>query len=141
MVLTQLHGIEEHGAGVISEVIRPAAIVPEEAARTILTVLKEQAIDRGGCWVATTRQWSRYDRPGISGGAPVGELLGWLEAIYGATTRYEVTIYRATVTAAGTAAGWTVDTLCDEPLGYAGLSLATCPRAQMQPPPKPFRIR
>lgn len=140
-MLTQLHGIEEHGTGVVSEVIRPAAVVPEESARAILAALQARSVEKDGCWVATVRQWSRYDRPGIAGGAPVGQLLGWLEAIYGATTRYEVTIYRATVTAAGTAAGWTVEKLCDEPLGYGGLSLATCPRAQMQPPPKPFRLR
>jgi hypothetical protein len=44
-----------------------------------------------------------------------------------------------TVTPVGTAAGWTVEKLCDEPLGYGGLTLASCPRAKMQPPPKPFR--
>lgn len=141
-MLTQLHGIEEHGSGVISEVIRPAAVVPEESARAILAALEAQSVVRNGCWVATVRQWSRYDRPGVGpDGAPIGQLLGWLEAIYGATTRYEVTIYRATVTSVGTDAGWTVERLCDEPLGYGGLSLASCPRAQMQPPPKPFRIR
>jgi hypothetical protein len=139
-MLTQLHGIEEHGTGVISEVIRPAAIVPDEAARVILAALQANSVTHNGNWVATARQWSRYDRPGVGhDGAPIGELLGWLEAIYGATTRYEVTIYRVTVTPAGTAAGWTVESLCDEPLGFGGLTLASCPRAQMQPPPKPFR--
>ena len=139
-MLTQLHGIEEHDTGLVSEVIRPAAIVPEDSARTILAALQAQSVERNGCWVATARQWSRYDAPGIrADGNPAGELIGIVEAVYGATTRYEVTLYRATVTAFGTAQGWTVERLCDEPLGYGGLSLATCPRAQMQPPPKPFR--
>src|SRR5436190_930003 len=139
---TQLVGIEQYGNGVVSEVIRPAAIVPEDAARIILASLQSQAVDKGGHWVATARRWSRYDSPGVdSNGLPSGVLLGVIEAIYGATTRYEVTIYRVTVTEMGTTAGWTVESLCDEPLGYGGLTLASCPRAKMQPPPPPFRRR
>jgi hypothetical protein len=137
---TQLVGTELYQNGIVSEVIRPAAIVPEEAATTILAELQARSVDRGGLWVATTRQWSRYDETGMdSNGVPTGELVGRIEAVYGATTRYEVTIYRVTVTPLGTSTGWTVEKLCDEPLGYGGLSLATCPRAQMLPPPKPFR--
>ena len=137
---TELVGTELYQDGSVSEVIRPAAIVPEEAARAILAELQLQSVDRGGLWLATTRQWSRYEQPGVgSGGHPTGELIGRIEAVYGATTRYEVTIYRVTVTPFGTANGWTVERLCDEPLGYGGLSLASCPRAQMAPPPKPFR--
>jgi hypothetical protein len=139
-VFTELIGMEIHGDGAVSEVIRPAAIVPEEAARAILAALESRSIDKGGYWVATTRQWARYSAPGVDrDGAPVGQLVGWIEAVYGATTRYEVTLYRVTVTPVGTEAGWTVENLCDEPLGYGGLQLASCPRAQMQPPPKPFR--
>src|SRR3954465_7131574 len=139
-MLTQLHGIEEHETGLVSEVIRPAAIVPEDAARAILAALKQRSVEQDGYWVSTARQWSRYDRPGLgTDGNPAGQLVGVLEAVYGATTRYEVTIYRVTVTSAGTAAGWAVGSLGDEPLGYGGLTLATCPRAMMQPPPKPFR--
>jgi hypothetical protein len=139
-VYTELIGMEIHGDGAVSEVIRPAAIVPEEAARRILTALKSHSIDNGGHWVATTRQWARYNQPGVNAdGAAAGHLIGWIEAVYGASTRYEVTLYRVTITPVGTDSGWTVDTLCDEPLGYGGLTLASCPRAQMQPPPKPFR--
>jgi len=36
--------------------------------------------------------------------------------------------------------GWTVESLCDEALGFGGLTLATCPRADLKPPPKPFRF-
>jgi hypothetical protein len=137
---TQLVGTEQFEDGGLSEVIRPAAIVPEDAARAILAALQQRSVDSGGYWVAPTRQWSRFDRPGIrADGQPAGELIGRIEAVHGATTRYEVTLYRVTVTTVGTAAGWSVEKLCDEPLAYGGLSLATCPRAQMQPPPKPFR--
>lgn len=135
-----LIGIEQYGDGVVSEIIRPAAIVPEDAARQILATLQAQALDKGGCWVATPRQWCRYETSGIDSlRRPIGELIGCIEAVYGATTRYEVTLYRVTVTPYGTEVGWTVESLCDEPLSYGGLTLATCPRAKMQPPPKPFR--
>jgi hypothetical protein len=137
---TQLIGTEIYGNGVVSEIIRPAAIIPEEAARKILATLQAQSVERGGHWVSTARQWYRYDRAGLDGnGLALGDLIGCIEAVYGATTRYEVTLYRVTITPVGTAAGWTVESLCDEPLSYGGLTLATCPRAKMQPPPKPFR--
>jgi len=140
MRTTQLVGIQQYDNGLVSEVIRPAAIVPEDAARQILAVLGAQSVEKGGCWVSNARQWLRYDASGVdSNGHPLGELIGCIEAVYGATTRYEVTLYRVTVTPYGTEAGWTVESLCDEPLSYGGLTLATCPRAKMQPPPKPFR--
>ena len=136
----QLVGVQQYLDGGVSEVIRPAAIVPEEAARAILAELRERSIEKNGCWVATAQRWSRYDGPGVdSNGEPLGQPIGVIEAVYGASTRYEVTLYRVTVTPIGTAAGWTVESLCDEPLAYGGLSLATCPRAKMLPPPKPFR--
>jgi hypothetical protein len=136
----ELIGMEIYADGAVSEVIRPAAIVPEQAARAILAALDARAIDKGGHWVATARQWYRYDEPGVdNNGIARGRLVGCIEAVYGATTRYEVTLYRVTVTPTGTEAGWTVENLCDEPLSYGGLTLASCPRAQMQPPPKPFR--
>ena len=138
---TQLIGVEQYEGGVVSEIIRPAAIVPEEAARVILAELQSRSVERNGCWVATARQWVRYDGPGVDSlGSPTADEIGRIEAVYGATTRYEVTIYRVTVSPAGTRAGWSVESLCDEPLAYGGLTLATCPRAKMQPPPKPFRL-
>jgi hypothetical protein len=137
---TYLVGVEHFQDGAVSELIRPAAIVPEEAARAILAELQLRSVERNGCWVATARQWARYDGPGVDSlGQPIGRLLGTIEAVYGATTRFEVTIYRVTVTPAGTEEGFTVERLCDEPLSYGGLTLASCPRASMQPPPKPFR--
>src|SRR3954468_11035736 len=136
----QLVGIEQYVDGAVSEVIRPAAIVPEEAARAILAELRARWGKNSGWGVATAQRWSRYDGPGVDSNAePLGQLIGVIEAVYGASTRYEVTLYRVTVTPAGTAAGWTIELLCDEPLGYGGLTLASCPRAKMQPPPKPFR--
>jgi hypothetical protein len=54
--------------------------------------------------------------------------------------KYAITIYRATITPFGAQHGWTVEDLCDEALGFGGLTLAECPRAELTPPPKPFRM-
>jgi hypothetical protein len=34
----------------------------------------------------------------------------------------------------------TVQSLCDEALQHGGLTLDTCPRADLKPPPLPFRM-
>jgi hypothetical protein len=63
-----------------------------------------------------------------------------MQIAYGTPTRYEITIYRATITKAAADSGWTVTRLCDEAMGLGGLSLRTCPRADLRPPPRPFRL-
>ena len=128
-------------AGEISEVIRPAAIVPEEAARAILVELALRDVRTGGVWHAEPSVWSRYDRPWNGPGNEAGaELIGRIHVAYGTPTKYEITVYRVTVSALGSQLGWTVESLCDEPLSFGGLRLATCPRASLRPPPKPFRF-
>ncbi|HEU5034368.1 MAG TPA: hypothetical protein VFT62_06375 [Mycobacteriales bacterium] len=124
--------------GAVTEVIRPAAIVPEESARSILMELALRDIRTGGLWLAEPTVWQRFDRPGGSGPEP--QLVGSLQVAYGTPTRYEITIYRVTVTRLGTERGWTVGSLTDEALGYGGLTLAGCPRARLDVPPKPFRF-
>ena len=127
--------------GIVTEVIRPAAIIPETAARVIVRELEARSPAHGGVWTTTTRVWNRYQAPGVDvNGDPSAPLVGRMEVAYGTPTRYEITIYRATLTSIGTAAGWTVESLCDEPLSFGGLRLATCPRATLRPPPKPFRF-
>lgn len=118
-------------------VIRPAAVLSESAARGVLTALDRLDVSRGGPWNASPGVWQRYDRPwdgehGSPGGA---RLVGTIAAVYGTPSRYELTIYRATVTEHGVAAGWTVESLCDDALQHAGLTLASCPRASMAAPP------
>jgi hypothetical protein len=126
---------------VTSEVIRPAAVLPEEAARLVLVELALRDVNAGGLWRSDPARWRRYDAPATEGD-PVPHdqrLLGTIEIAYGTPTRYEITVYRVTVTRRGTDQGWTVETLCDEALGFGGYSLATCPRAELTPPPLPFR--
>lgn len=120
------------------EVIRPAAIVPEEAARQVLVELARRDLSNGGEWQSEPQLWSRYDAPVEESERPEPELMGQIHVTYGTPTKYEITLYRVTVTAAGVDEGWTVASLTDEALGFGGLTLAQCPRATMSTPPQPF---
>jgi hypothetical protein len=132
---------EAYDEGVVTEVIRPAAILPEDAVRRVLVELSLRDVRSGGLWHAAPTLWRRYDRP-WTGPEEAGEadLLGTLQVAYATPTRYEITVYRATVTRLGSQRGWSVGALCDEALAFGGLSLASCPRASLRPPPKPFRL-
>ncbi|RZS89674.1 hypothetical protein EV189_1445 [Motilibacter rhizosphaerae] len=125
--------------GYVTEVIRPAAILPEEAARAVLVELSARDVSNGGLWQSDPRLWTRFDRPWEDGQRGRSQLVGSIQVAYGTPTRYEITVYRVTVTRHGTDLGWTVQTLCDEALGFGGIELATCPRAALLAPPKPFR--
>src|SRR4051794_19997093 len=114
--------------GAITEVIRPSAIVPEEASRKILMELALRDVRDGGHWLTEPSVWRRFDRP--QGQQTEPNLLGSIQVAYGTPTRYEITLYRVTVTGLGTAAGWTVRSLCDEALELGDLTLAECPRAE-----------
>ena len=135
---------ETQDEGVVTEVIRPAAVVPEEAARAVLMQLALRDVRIGGVWDTEPALWRRFDRSWSNGqhdaDAPA-QLLGTIQVAYGVPTRYEITIFRATITRVGTEHGMTVESLCDEALAYGGLSLASCPRADLKPPPRPFVFR
>jgi hypothetical protein len=125
----------------ISQVIRPAAIVPEEAASAILIELSMRNVASGGVWLGEPSRWRRYDRPWPSLTDPAdSQLLGSIQVAYGTPTKYEITIYRVTITRHGHEQGWTVDSLTDEALGFGDLTLAQCPRAQLAATPRPFRF-
>lgn len=138
----ELLAAEAYDEGVVTEVIRPAAILPESAARQVLVELALRDVSAGGLWSSQPSLWRRYDRPwdGADGTEGSSELLGSVQVAYGTPTRYQITIYRATITRLGTEHGWTVEALCDEALGFGELDLASCPRADLRPPPKPFRF-
>lgn len=124
----------------IGEALRPAAIVPEEAARAILVELSAHDVTSGGLWQAEPSRWNRYDRPWESthhrGKAG---LIGSLQIAYGTPTKYDITIYRVTITLHGLQLGWSVQTLSNEALAFGDLTLAQCPRAELLTPPRPFR--
>jgi hypothetical protein len=96
----------------------------------------------GGEWDTEPALWRRYDKAwsGTHDSESPAQLLGSIQIAYGVPTRYEITIFRATVTKVGSDAGWTVESLCDDALQYGALTLASCPRADLMPPPKPFRL-
>jgi hypothetical protein len=121
-------------------VIRPAAVVPERAARTIMAWLAEHDVTRGGFWAHDISYIKRFSGPfdGASGMRGSAQLLGSIHIVW---DTYDVTIYRVSVTNDGAARGLTVDALCDEVLGVAGLTLASCPRADLAPAPLPDPFR
>jgi hypothetical protein len=126
---------------VVTEVIRPAAVLPESAARDALVEMALRDVNAGGRWHARPGNWRRYDRSWPGAGDQGGsQLLGSMQVAYGTPTRYELTIYRATITSIGTQQGWTVESLCNEALGYGGLTLSSCPRADLSQPPRPFHF-
>ena len=125
----------------VSEVIRPAAILPEKATVQILRSLESEDARHGGVWDAAPGSWSRYDRPwpDTLGPGTTARLIGTVRCIYDTPSRYLTTVYRASVTATGVHQGWTVERLCDEAFGFGGLTLATCPRTDMPGPPVTYR--
>lgn len=133
--------VDVYDEGVVTEVIRPAAIVHEEVARLVVGELALRDVRAGGNWRATPTLWQRYEREAQPGEdtPPETELIGTIQVAYGTPTRYDITIYRATITRLGQDHGWDVTKLCDEALSFGGLDLATCPRASLVPPPRPFR--
>lgn len=135
----RMHEIPQDNS--VTEVIRPAAIVPEEAARAILVELSLRDVRSGGLWLADPSGWLRYDRPFADAPVPGQEpqLIGTIQIAYGTPTRYEITVFRVSVTRHGSEQGWSVQSLCDEALGFGDVTLEECPRATLNDPPKPFR--
>jgi hypothetical protein len=133
------------GTGETTRIIRPAAILDERAAVQVLQQLRRLDVAAGGTWNATSSLWQRYDHPwdGVGGTRGTAELLGSVAVMYDAPHRHEITIYKVTVTDFGLASGWSVESLCDDALTWAGLTLATCPRAELRSPPPadPFKRR
>jgi hypothetical protein len=133
------------GAAELTKVIRPAAVVPESSAAAIMAELTSRDVARGGVWNVSTTLWQRYSGPwdGVCGTTGSAVLIGSIAVAYETPVRNHITIYRVTVTEAGRDQGWTVEGLCDEALGYGGLTLDVCPRAELMSPPSrdPFKAR
>ncbi len=123
--------------------IRPAAILPIEAATRIVAALEKLDVSQGGVWNVTPGVWQRYDKPwdGPAGSRGGAELVGSIAVIYDRPRRNEITVYKATLTAAGRLHGWTTDKICNDALAWADLTLGSCPRDTLADPPgdDPFR--
>ncbi len=128
-----------------TRVIRPAAVLSDAAARIVLTALEQLDVSQGGKWNVTPGVWQRFDKPwdGVAGSMGSAKLVGTIGVVFGSPTKYGVTIYRVTVTGHGVDTGWNVESLCDDALKHADLTLDRCPRADMAAAPAgdPFRRR
>ena len=133
---------EAYDEGVVSEVIRPAAIIPEESARAVLVELAIRDVQNGGLWQSEPSLWSRYDRPWEGYGNPAGaELIGTDPGrLRHPDPVRDHDLPRHGHPATAPTSGWTVESLCDEALAFGGLDLANCPRASLGAPPKPFKF-
>lgn len=133
------------GAGELTRVIRPAAVVPEASAARIIEQLTMRDVGRGGVWNVSPTLWQRYSGAwdGIGGTTGSALLIGSIAVAYETPVRNHITIYRVTITEGGRDLDWTVEALCDEALGYGGLTLDACPRADLMSPPTrdPFKAR
>jgi hypothetical protein len=125
-----------------SEVIRPAAVLPERKAREIFVGLEGDDARSGGRWIAKPGTWQRWDHAWPDADCPGDTvLLGSISTIYDHPHKYEVTVFRAAITHAGVRQGWTVERLCDEAFSHADLTLASCPRGQLDEPPPVYRFK
>ena len=123
-------------------VIRPSAVLKDSDARRVLAELEHRDVSQGGVWSASPGLWQRYDKPWdiATGHKGDAQLVGTMGVVYGTPSKYDITIFRATVTEHGLRTGWTVDRLCDDALQFADLTLASCPRTSLAAPaPDPFR--
>jgi hypothetical protein len=117
-------------------VIRPAAIVPEREARMLMAWVAVHDVTHGGVWAHDVGYFKRFSGPfdGLAGMRGSAVLLGTIHVTW---DKYDVTIFRVSVTDEGAARALTVESLCNELLVHAGLTLATCPRADLAPAPVP----
>ena len=106
----------------------------------MLTWLEDNDVTCGGRWAHEAAYIKRFSGPfdGPSGMRGTAVLLGSIHLTW---AKYDATIYRVNITDEGARAGLTVEALCDEVLRPVGLSLASCPKAQLvdAPVPDPFR--
>lgn len=140
MTTVESFSTELYDQGLVTAVIRPAAVIPQLAANAIVVELSVRDVRHDGLWDVATTAWTRYDRPWATPTQPGSAVpVGAIHVTYGAPTRYDITLHRVTITERGATMGWTVAALCDEALLPAHLTLAECPRAQLTTPPSPFR--
>lgn len=112
-------------------VIRPSAVLTDRVAKVVLDELTRRDVSKGGVWSASVGLWQRYDKAWVNGLRGEAVLLGNIGTVYGTPSKYDITIYRVTVTDAGAEQGWTVERICDDALQYADLTLASCPRTEL----------
>jgi hypothetical protein len=113
-------------------IIRPAAVIPSQAARELVTWFARNSLEAGGLWNVGTHTgiWQRYDKVwnGAFGARGDSQLVGTIYVTYDMPRKHEVVIHRVQISDHGLMLGWTSTTLVDEVLAFVGLSIDTCPR-------------
>ena len=112
-------------------VIRPSAILTDRVAKQVLDELTNRDVSKGGVWSASVGIWQRYSEPWAGGFKGDSQLVGTIGTVYGTPSKYDITIYRVTITDAGVELGWTVEALCDDALQFGDITLANCPRTAL----------
>src|SRR3954451_22332321 len=131
------YGTAFSGAGELTKVLRPDAVVPEASAARIIEQLSTRDVARGGVWNVRATLWQRSSGAwyGIGGTTGSAVLICSIAVAYETPVRNHITIYRVTITEGGRDSGWTVEALCDEALGYGGGRLRRLPPARPSDPP------
>ena len=112
-------------------VIRPSAVLTERVAKQVMDELTSRDVSKGGVWSASVGLWQRYSAPWVGGLRGEAQLVGTIGTVYGTPSKYDITIYRVTITDAGVERGWSVESLCDDALQYGDQTLASCPRTTL----------
>jgi len=123
--------------------IRPAIVLPDREARTLLAAAEREDVSRGGCFSAGPAGVQVWSGPwnGAGGSHGTSEHLGSVDWSYDTPSRHYITVYRVLVTVTGVAAGYTSADVLKHVLDLAGLSAASEVALAMEPPPArdPFR--
>ncbi len=119
-------------------ILRPGAVLDGRGAARVTAELNRQDVSLGGVWNVSTSLWQRFDQPwnGEHGQRGTARLVGSIGVMYDAPARHQITLYRVTITPDGAELSWNVDKLCDDALSWIGLTLASCPRADVGRAPR-----
>ena len=122
--------------------IRPALVLPEREARTLLAAATREDVSRGGVFSAGPagiQLWSgEWDGPGGSHGSALH--LGSVDWSYDTPARHYITVYRVLVTAAGAELGHTTESVLSRVMALGGLTSEGATLTMAVPPPRdPFR--
>ncbi len=124
--------------------VRPALVLREREARSLLAAARARDVGVGGCFSAGPagiQVWSgAFDGPGGSHGSALH--LGSVDWIYDTPVRHYATIYRAMVTAQGLGQGHTTTTVLRAVLALTGMAVEGTRLTMAVPPPRdPFHRR
>ncbi|HVE75094.1 MAG TPA: hypothetical protein VNA30_08445 [Mycobacteriales bacterium] len=113
------------GSVAMQSQVRPALVLPDRHARSLLAAAGRQDIAHGGCFSAGPAGIQLWSGPwdGVGGSRGSAEHLGSVDWGWDTPVRHYVTIYRVVVTAAGVSAGETSDSVLQRVIDLGGLAL------------------